>query len=126
MSTQSDKWHATRKSRMDELFSGKHYDIVSEDILDEPLETPLGYKTKKGYWLQDQNSDRIWVGESLLNTLSEDYKAVTRPAPKKKGRPRKQPIDQAQVWASRDIPNDAEQITQAGPTYINPNENQEA
>lgn len=120
------KWHETRKARMDELFSNKKFHIVSEEVLDEPLETALGYKTKKGYWIQS-GDEKLWVGKALLNQIADQYNAVEKPAPKKRGRPKKeQPIEQAEQWASRDIPNDAQQITQAGPTYTNPNASQEA
>lgn len=36
-----------------------------------------------------------------------------------------QPIEQAEEWAGREIPEDAQQITQAGPTHTNPNSSQE-
>jgi hypothetical protein len=37
---------------------------------------------------------------------------------------RKKPLDQAEEWANRDMPDDAQRITQAGPTYSNPNEDE--
>lgn len=132
MTDQSSKWHSTRKARMDELFAGRKFRVVEEVSSDEPLETPLGYKIKKGYRLElvegkfpGEVAD-IYVGKALLNQLADEYDAVEKPEPKRRGRPRKQPLEQAEDWASRDIPNDAQQITQAGPTYTNPNESQEA
>lgn len=129
MSEQSDKWHATRKARMDELFTGKRYTIMSEETLDEPLETPLGYKAKKGYWLRNEEPDgsstKIWVGKTLLNQIADEYNAVDKPEPKKRGRPRKpETVEQAEEFASREIPSDAQQLTQPGPTYANPNSDQ--
>jgi len=121
MTEQSGKWHETRKARMDQLFKDKKYVVVEEATLDEPQETPLGYKTKKGYWLQS-GQEKVWVGKALLKQLAEEYDAVELPAPKRRGRPRKeQPLEQAEQWVSRDMPNDAQQITQAGPTFVNPN-----
>lgn len=125
MTEQSSKWHATRKARMDEMFSGRKFEIVSEETLDEPLETVLGYKAKKGYWLRSGDV-KIWVGKSLLNTLADEYNAVEKPEPKRRGRPRKQPLAQAEEWAARDMPDTASPITQAGPTYVNPNADEEA
>jgi hypothetical protein len=61
----------------------------------------------------------------LLKQLAKDYNAVELPPSRKRGRPRKQPLEQAEKWAGRDIPNDAQQITQPGPTYINYNANEE-
>lgn len=119
------KWHDTRKARMDELFEGKHFEIVREETLDEPEETPLGYKTKNGYWINDGEKD-VWVGKALLKQIAEEYNAVRLPAAKRRGRPRKKPLEQAEDWASRDMPDDAQQITQAGPTYSNPNAEESA
>jgi hypothetical protein len=121
---------------MDELFSGKKFTVVEEVNLDEPRATPLGYKVKKGFRLvaTDGTADII-VGKALLQQMHENYDAVEdMPQPKKRGRPRKeevvvdttQPIEQAEEWANRDLPDDASPITQAGPTYTNPNESQEA
>jgi hypothetical protein len=112
---------------MTELFEGKRYEVVEEFNSSEPVETPLGYKVNKGYKLRalDGSAD-IFVGKALLTQLADDYAAVEKPAPKRRGRPRKQPIEQAEEWASRDIPDDAQNITQAGPTYTNPNADEEA
>lgn len=41
-----------------------------------------------------------------------------------KSKAKKKPLEQAEEWADRDLPSDAEQITQAGPTYSNPNEDE--
>ena len=124
---QSSKWHATREARMKELFDGKQFTVESEFKNEEPQETPLGYKVKSGWRLvSTDGSMHIVVGKSLLNKLA-DSGAVEKPATRKRGRPRKeQPLEQAEQWASRDIPDDAQQITQAGPTYDNPNADQKA
>lgn len=45
---------------------------------------------------------------------------------KKDTNPKKKPIEQAEDWANRDIPDDAQQVTQAGPTYENPNSKETA
>lgn len=132
MTDQANKWHSTRKARMDELFAGRKFRIIDEVNSEEPLETPLGYKIKKGYRLElvegsfpGEVAD-IYVGKALLNQLADEYNAVEKPEPKRRGRPRKKPLEQAEQWTSRDMPDDAQQITQAGPTYTNPNESQEA
>jgi len=126
MTDQSSKWHATRDARMKEIFEGKEFVIVQEFKNEGPLKTPLGYKVKSGWHLAaTDGSMECVVGKSLLNTLI-DSGAVAKPAPKKRGRPRKQPIEQAEQWANRDMPGDAQEVTQAGPTYVNPNASQEA
>lgn len=126
MVDQKSKWHETRKARMDELFAGKKFRVVEEVKSDEPVATPLGYKVKSGYRLEQVDGGSSFVvGKSLLNTLAEEYDAVEKPAPKKRGRPRKQPLEQAEEWAGRDIPNDAFPITQPGETYTNPNADEE-
>lgn len=122
----TSKWHETRKARMDELFTGMKFEIVEEVDSDTPLATPLGYKINKGYRLvsTDGGTD-IYVGKALLNTLADDYDAVEKPAAKKRGRPRKQPIEQAEEWAGRELPGDASPITQPGPALVNPNADEE-
>jgi hypothetical protein len=125
MTDQKSKWHDTRKARMDKLFAGKQYDVAEEVNSDTPIETPLGYKIKKGYRLIERDGDAsIYVGKSLLNTLADEYKAVEKPTSKKRGRPRKQPIEQAEEWAGRDLPENATPVTQPGETYSNPNEDE--
>ncbi len=125
MVDQKSKWHATREARMDELFSGRRYNIVEEKKFDSPQETPLGYKVTSGYVIESTDGEQKFVvGKSLINTLAEKYNALEKPTPKKRGRPRKEPLEQAETWANRDMPNDAYPVTQTGPTYPNPNENQ--
>lgn len=121
------KWHETRQARMDELFSGKKFVVTEEFKNQEPQETPLGYKVKNGWRLESTDGTmHIVVGKSLLNSLAEAG-AVAKPETRRRGRPcKEQPLEQAEQWASRDIPNDAQQITQAGPTYVNFNASQEA
>jgi hypothetical protein len=121
----ASKWHDTRKARMDELFAGKKFEVVEEVDSDTPIATPLGYKVNKGYRLRSTDGTMdIVVGKSLLNTLADDYDAVEKPAPKKRGRPRKQPLEQAEEWAGREMPGDASPVTQPGPTMVNPNEDE--
>lgn len=127
---EKSKWHETRQAKMDELFKGKKFRIVDEFKSENPLATPLGYKIKSGYRLEQvglpvDTVNEFVVGKSLLNTLVEKYQAVDRPEAKKRGRPKKQPLAQAKEWAARDIPNDAGPITQPGETYTNPNATQE-
>ena len=124
MTDQKSKWHETRKARMDELFKGKTFEIVKEFKSDEPVATPLGYKVKSGYELRSSDGDSVVVGKSLINTLADEYNAIEKPEAKKRGRPRKQPLEQAEQWAGRDMPNDAAPVTQPGETYINPNEDE--
>lgn len=121
----ASKWHETRKARMDELFAGKRFDIVEEVNSDTPVETPLGYKVNKGYRLKSTDGSMdIVVGRALLNQIADDYNGVTKPEAKKRGRPRKKPLELAEEWAGRDIPSDAQQITQPGSTMTNPNEDE--
>ncbi len=125
MSDQKTKWHSTRKARMDSLFSGRTYKIVAEEKFDTPQKTPLGYTVKSGYIIESTDGkQRFTVGKSLINILADDYNAIDKPAPKKRGRPRKQPLEQAEQWAGRDLPNDAYPITQPGPTLTNPNQDE--
>ena len=122
---QKSKWHETRKARMDSLFAGRSYRIVEEKKFDVPQETPLGYKVKSGYIIESVDGEqRFTVGKSLIDVLADKYQAIDKPEPKRRGRPRKQPIEQAEQWAGRDIPADASPITQPGPTMVNPNEDQ--
>ncbi len=125
MVDQKSKWHATRKARMDELFAGRQYNIIEEKKFDFPQETPLGYKVTSGYVIESTDGEqRFVVGKSLINALADEYNAIERPAAKKRGRPRKQPLEQAEVWASRGMPNDASPVTQPGPGLTNPNADQ--
>lgn len=122
MGDQKTKWHETRKARMDSLFAGREYRIVEEKTFDQPQETPLGYKVKSGYIIESLDGEqRFTVGKSLVKILASEYHAIEEPAPKRRGRPRKTPLEQAEKWASRDIPDDAGPITQPGPTMVNPN-----
>jgi hypothetical protein len=124
--TQASKWHETRAARIKDLFDGKKFTVESEFKNEEPQETPLGYKVKSGWRLVSTDGTmRIVVGKALLNRLA-DSGAVDKPEGRKRGRPRKQPLEQAEQWASRDMPDDAQQVTQAGPTYTNPNADQKA
>lgn len=123
MTDQSSKWHQTREAKLHELFDGKQFNIVEEVNSDTPIATPLGYKVNKGYRLQSTDGTMdIVVGKALLNTLADDFGAVTKPEAKKRGRPRKQPIEQAEEWANRDMPGDASPVTQPGTEVTNPNE----
>lgn len=129
MTNQKAKWHETRKARMDELFQGKKFEIHEEVEFDEPKATPLGYKIKKGYRIVEvgkltRDHVEYFVGKSLVNILADEYDAIEKPAPKKRGRPRKQPLEQAEQWAGRELPDDAGPITQPGPTLVNPNEDE--
>jgi hypothetical protein len=130
MTDQKSKWHETRKARLDELFKGKKFEIREEFKVDEPVATPLGYKIKTGYRIVEvgkltRDYVEYYVGKSLLDILVEEYAAVEKPQPRRRGRPRKQPIEQAEDWASRDTPDDAQQITQPGEPLINPNADEE-
>jgi hypothetical protein len=129
MSEQSDKWHATRKARADELFSGRKFEVISEETFDNSMTTPLGYKVKKGYKLRSvdgkEGLQEFIVGKTLLNQIADEYNAVDKPEPKRRGRPRKaETVEQAEKFADREIPADAQQITQPGPTWANPNSDQ--
>lgn len=122
MSDQKTKWHGTRKAKMDELFKGRRYTIVEEKKFDTPQETPLGYKVKSGYLIRSTDGEQEFVvGKALINTLADEYSAIEKPAPKKRGRPRKDPVEQAEDWAARELPGDAAPITQPGTTVVNPN-----
>jgi hypothetical protein len=126
MVDQKSKWHETRKARMDELFAGKQFRVIDEFKSDEPVATPLGYKVKSGYRLEEVGGENIFVvGKSLLDSIADEYNAVEKPAPKRRGRPRKEPLAQAEEWAGRDMPGDASPVTQPGPAMTNPNADEE-
>jgi hypothetical protein len=129
MTEQKAKWHETRKARMDELFKGKKFQIEEEVKFDEPVATPLGYKIKSGYRIVEidkltRDYVEYFVGKSLVKILADEYDAIEKPAAKKRGRPRKQPLEQAEEWAGRDIQDTAWPITQPGPALDNPNEDE--
>lgn len=120
---------ASKKEKLDNLFKGKKFEIREEVNLNEPVATPLGYKIKHGYRIVQvdkltRDYVEYYVSKSLLDTIADEYGAVEKPESKRRGRPKKEPIEQAEEWANRDIPNDAQQITQPGPTYPNPNADQ--
>lgn len=126
MADQKSKWQATRKAKMDELFTGHKYKIVNEFSSEEPKKTPLGYTVKNGFVIESTDgTQRFYVGKSIINILADNYNAITKPEPKKRGRPKRGTLEQASEWANREMPADAQQVTQAGPTYSNPNENQQ-
>jgi hypothetical protein len=130
MVDQKSKWHDTRKARLDELFTGRKFRIVEEFKFDEPVATPLGYKVKSGYRIEQVDSTdgevaEYFIGKSLLNTLANDYAAVDKPEPKRRGRPRKDPLERAEAWAARKLPGDASPLTQPGPAQVNPNASEE-
>ena len=110
---------------MDSLFAGRNYRIVEEKKFNTPQKTPLGYTVKSGYVIESTDGEQTFtIGKSLLNILADEYDAIEKPPAKKRGRPRKQPLEQAEQWANRDIPDDAYPITQPGPTLVNPNEDE--
>jgi hypothetical protein len=122
MGDQKTKWHETRKARLDSLFAGRSYRIVEKKTFDSAQETPLGYKVKSGYVIESTDGEQTFVvGKSLINTLAEEYNAIEKPVAKKRGRPRKQPLEQAEEWAGRDMPGDASPVTQPGQPLTNPN-----
>lgn len=122
MTDQKGKWHETRKARLDELVSGKRFEVVEKVRLDTAVETPLGYKLKQGYRVRSTDgSAEFYAGKALIDTLVNDYGVMDKPESAKRGRPKKQPIAQAEQWAGRDMPSDASPVTQPGATYTNPN-----
>jgi hypothetical protein len=126
MTDASSKWHTTRDAKLKEVFGDKQFTVVEEFKNQDPQATPLGYKVKSGWRLAaTDGSMECVVGKALLNYLADSGK-VEKPAAKKRGRPRKSPVQQAEQWASRDIPDDAQQVSQAGPTYVNPNSEESA
>lgn len=125
MTSQKDKWRATRQARMDELFKNRQYRLVEEKSFSEPQETPLGYTVKHGYVIESLDGEQKFVvGKSILNALAEDYRAIDLPPAKRRGRPKHDTLEVASEWADRKIPSDAAPITQPGPTYTNPNEDE--
>lgn len=125
MANQKDKWRATRQARMDELFKDRQYRLVESKSFDEPKETPLGYTVKHGYVVESVDGEQKFVvGKSLLNILANEYHAIDLPPAKRRGRPKHDTLDLASEWASRDVPDDASPVTQPGPTYTNPNEDE--
>lgn len=89
MSERADKWRATRHVRELALFSGKRFEVVRE-VKNEEFETPLGYKGKNGYEVRNvDTAETFKVGKATLKRMANEYDAVTLPAPKKRGRPKK-------------------------------------
>lgn len=90
MSERSDRWHSTRRARELALFANKRFEVVRE-IKGESFKTPLGYSAKNGYEVRNvESGDTFKVGKTTLKVMAEEYSAVTLPAPKKRGRPKKQ------------------------------------
>jgi len=89
MSDRSEKWHATRRARELALFSGQQFEVVRE-VKGEPFKTPLGYSGKNGYEVRNiESGETFKVGKDTLKRMASEYEAVTLPAPKKRGRPKK-------------------------------------
>lgn len=89
MSDRSDKWHATRRAREAALFAGRKFVVVRE-IKDTSFKTPLGYSAKNGYEVRNvETGETFMVGKTTLKVMAQEYDAVTLPAPKKRGRPKK-------------------------------------
>lgn len=89
MSDRSDKWHGTRRARELALFANKRFEVVRE-VSGESFKTPLGYSAKNGYEVRNvETSETFKVGKTTLKVMAEEYDAVTLPAPKKRGRPKK-------------------------------------
>lgn len=89
MSDRSDKWHATRRARELALFAGQRFEVVRE-VKGESFKTPLGYSAKNGYEVRNvESGDTFKVGKTTLKVMAAEYDAVTLPAPKKRGRPKK-------------------------------------
>lgn len=89
MSDRSDKWHATRHARELALFAGQRFEVIRE-VKGESFKTPLGYSAKNGYEVRNvESGDTFKVGKTTLKVMAAEYDAVTLPAPKKRGRPKK-------------------------------------
>lgn len=89
MSDRATKWRATRHVRELALFADKRFEVVRE-FKNEEFESPLGYKGKNGYEVRNIDTNETFkVGKATLARMAKDYEAVTLPAPKKRGRPKK-------------------------------------
>ena len=89
MSDRSEKWHSTRRARELALFANKRFEVVRE-VKGESFKTPLGYSAKNGYEVRNvETGETFKVGKTTLKVMAEEYEAVTLPAPKKRGRPKK-------------------------------------
>jgi hypothetical protein len=85
---------ATRKQKMDELFSGKRFEIVQEIHLegDQRFETPFGNKGRHGFHLRPEGTtDKGFiVGATMLEQIASEYGAGTLPAKERKRRTKEQ------------------------------------
>ena len=82
----SDALAETRKQKLDEMFSGKKFEILKEIHLPEGelFQTPLGNKGRHGFAIREQGnpSNQFIVGKTVLKQASEQYGAVDLPEKK--------------------------------------------
>jgi hypothetical protein len=105
--TRAEALLATHRQKMDELFSGKKYEIVKEVHLNEGqhFQTPFGNKGRHGFALREvsDHKNHFTVGASVLRKAAEEYGAVELPtAPPRKRRTKEQKAaDDARLAAER-------------------------
>lgn len=83
----ADKLRATAAKKLDELFAGRTFDIVSEIHLDENqvFRTYTGARARHGYILKDRASgEQIAVGTTMLKIIHRRYLGVSLPPDKRR------------------------------------------
>jgi len=83
----SDALKATTARKLDELFKGRTFDIVSEIHLDQDkvFHTVTGNRARHGYILKDRVSgEQIAVGTYMLKIIHKRYLAVSLPPDRRK------------------------------------------
>lgn len=83
----SVKLKATHASKLDELFTGRTFDIVSEVHLpeDQVFHTVTGNRARHGYILKDRaTGEQIAVGTYLLKIIHRKYLGVSLPPDRRK------------------------------------------
>jgi hypothetical protein len=83
-----------RHKRLVDLFAGRKFVILREVHLpeDELFRTPLGHTGRNGWLVQEIGNpeNSFIVGLSLLKLMHNKFDAIDLPAPKPRGRPKKQ------------------------------------
>lgn len=81
------KLRATIARKLDDLFTGRTFDIVREIHLDPPqvFRTVTGARARHGYILKDRvTGEQIAVGATMLKIINRRYLGVSLPADKRR------------------------------------------
>ncbi len=85
---------ATIAKKLDELFQGRTFDIVSEVHLDanQVFRTVTGARARHGYILKDRaTGEQLAVGASMLKIINKRYLGVSLPPDKRRKHNRPHP-----------------------------------